>query len=158
MVLAIKHVCCNPMSVILTLDADDHLIGNDVIDQVADAYSRGADLTVGSMLRTDKHVKYPAILVNPRRHRGGNVWQHLRTFRKCLFDAIPSEMLKLDGDYIDVANDWAYMIPMVEMARHPVFLSQPLYLYEPSGEGKGEDKAKREEVISRIMAKEAAVL
>ena len=63
---AITNYCSNPESVIITLDADDALLG-------------------------------PHVLDNPR-SRGSNVWQHLRTFRKCLFDGIAVEDLKLVGE------------------------------------------------------------
>lgn len=157
MVLAIRHVCADPRTVIVTLDADDALIGDGVLSRLAAEYREGADVTVGSMLRTDKAVSYPVCFDNPRRHRGGKVWQHLRSFRKRLFDAIPDEDLRLDGEYIDLANDWAYMLPIVEMAQHPVHIEEPLYLHEPSGTGKGVDRAARDEVIARIVAKPSRI-
>ena len=45
------------------------------------------------------------------------------------------------------------MVPIVEMARHPVAISDPLYLYEPSGVGKGSDQIQREANIAQLMAK-----
>lgn len=149
-VCAIRHVCVNPESVIVTLDADDALLGPGVLDRVYVEYERGADVSVGSMLRTDKHVEYPVDFGNLRGRGGGNVWQHLRTFRKRLFDAIPDDALMLDGKYVEVARDWAYMIPIVEMATKPVHIREPLYLYEPSGHV---PVALREETIARIVAK-----
>ena len=153
MVTAIRWICADSESVIVTLDADDALIGDEVLERLTAEYERGADVTVGSMLRTDKVVNYPVCFDRPREHRGGNVWQHLRSFKKRLFDAIPDDALRLDGDYIDLANDWAYMLPIVEMAEHPVHITEPLYLYEPSGIGKGEQRTAREETIARIVAK-----
>ena len=86
-------------------------------------------------------------LERPRQSRGGNVWQHLRSFRKRLFDAIPDDALRLDGAYADLANVWAFMLPIVEMAENPVHIAEPLYLHEPSGTGKGgkrsDDRADR---------------
>ena len=155
MVTAIRVVCADPDSVIVTLDADDALIGDEVLERLAANYERGADVTVGSMLRTDKVADYPVRFDRPRLHRGGNVWQHLRSFKKRLFDAIPDDALRLDGDYIDIPNDWAYMLPIVEMAENPVHITEPLYLYEPSGVGKGADREAREEVIARIVAKDS---
>lgn len=151
--LAIRHVCTNPDSVIITLDLDDALIGSTVLDRVEAEYLRGADVTVGSMLRTDKHAEYPVTFDSPRRARGGNVWQHLRTFRKRLFDAIPDEDLHINGEYVDIAVDWAFMIPIVEMAEQPVWIREPLYLYEPSGMGKGPDREERERQIAAIVSK-----
>ena len=154
MVTAIRLVCADPETVIITLDADDALIGDDVLLRLAAEYGSGADVTVGSMLRTDKAADYPVRFDRPREHRGGNVWQHLRSFRKCLFDAIPGDALRLDGEYIDLANDWAYMLPIVEMAENPVHIADALYLHEPSGTSKdAAGKLLRDAVIARIVAK-----
>ena len=158
MVTAIRMICTDPESVIVTLDADDALIGDQVLERLAAEYERGADVTVGSMLRTDKASEYPVCFDRPRERRGGNVWQHLRSFRKRLFDAVPDEALRLDGDYVDVANDWSFMLPIVEMAAHPVYIAEPLYLYEPSGIGKGAGREGREATIGRIVAKAPATL
>ena len=151
-VTAVRTICTDPESIIVTLDADDALIGDRVLERLAVEYGRGADVTVGSMLRTDKAADYPACFDRPRERRGGNVWQHLRSFRKRLFDAVPDEALRLDGEYVDIASDWAFMLPMVEMATHPVHIAEPLYLYDPSGIGKGAGRAVREATIARIVA------
>ena len=154
MVTAIRMTCADPASVIVTLDADDALIGDGVLSRLAAEYERGADVTVGSMLRTDKATDYPVCFDRPREHRGGNVWQHLRSFRKRLFDAIPDDALRIDGEYVDLANDWAFMLPIVEMARNPVHVTEALYLYEPSGIGKDPaGKAAREETVARLVAR-----
>ena len=154
MVVAIRTICANTDSVIVTLDADDALVGARVLERLAEEYDRGADVTVGSMLRTDKAADYPVCFDRPRERRGGNVWQHLRSFRKRLFDAIPDEALRLDGDYVDLATDWAFMLPIVEKARNPAHIREPLYLYEPSGTGKDPaGRAAREKAIARIVAK-----
>lgn len=81
----------------------------------------GAALTVGSMLRTDKVADYPVSFRRSRETRGGgNVWQHLRTFRKRLFGQIRGEDLKVGDRWIPEAEDWAYMLPMAENAQSPV--------------------------------------
>ena len=153
MVTAVRMICTDPETVIVTLDADDALIGDRVLERLAAEYERGADVTVGSMLRTDKAADYPVCFDRPRERRGGNIWQHLRSFRKRLFDAVPDEALRLDGDYVDIATDWAFMLPIVEMAAHPVQIVEQLYLYEPSGCGKGVERERREAAIGRIIAK-----
>lgn len=147
MTLAIRHICTNPHSVIVTLDLDDALIGTEVLEQLAEEYESGTEFTIGSMLRTDKHAVYPVDLQNPRGARGGNVWQHLRTFRKFLFDAIPDRELRVDGRYVDIAVDWSFMLPIVELAERGAWVKRPLYLYEPSGLGKGSDRDAREAQI-----------
>ena len=158
MVTAIRIICTDPETVIVTLDADDALIGDRVLERLALEYARGADVTVGSMLRTDKASDYPVEFAEPRRKRGGNVWQHLRSFRKRLFDAIPDDALRLDGDYVDIANDWAFMLPIVEMAENPVHVAEALYLHEPSGTGKEGNRAEREAIIGRILDKRPVVI
>jgi hypothetical protein len=46
------------------------------------------------------------------------------------------------------------MLPLVEVARSPRYIDEPLYLYEPSGTGKrGAERLRREEIIGRIVAK-----
>jgi len=152
-VWAVRHVCTNPESVIVTLDLDDALLGPDVVDRVLSEHARGRDVTVGSMLRTDKHTEYPVTFDNPRGSRGGNVWQHLRSFRKQLFDAIPDHDLRIGGQYVDIAVDWAFMLPIVESAQDPAWIREPLYLYEPSGLGKGADRDAREQQIGTIVSR-----
>ena len=156
MVTAIRTICADGETVVVTLDADDALVGDRVLERLAAEYRRGADATVGSMLRTDKAADYPVCFERPREHRGGNVWQHLRSFRKRLFDATPDEALRLDGDYVDLASDWAFMLPIVEMAEKPVHIPEALYLYEPSGVGKGDGRGTREETIRRVVANRLA--
>ena len=115
---AVTRVCVDPDTVILTLDADDALSGCHVLERIKTEYDDGADATVGSMLRLDKEVSYSVNLDHPRR-RDSNVWQHLRTFKKRLFDAIDVKDLKINGEWIERATDWAFMVPIVEMAASP---------------------------------------
>ena len=109
-------------------------------------------MTVGSMSRTDKAADYPAALFDPRASRGGNVWQHLRTFRKALFDQIPDEYFRLEGAYVDLASDWALMLPMAELARSPRWIRRPLYLHEPGGVRDPETTRQREAIIASLVA------
>ena len=150
----ITKLCDNPDTVILTLDADDALLGGHVLARVRAEYEAGADVTVGSMLRLDKEAFYSVDFNKPRSWRS-NVWQHLRTFKKYLFDAIDVEDLKLDGEWIDLANDWAFMVPIVEMAASPRRIPEPVYLYEPSDQKRAVDRAERDSIIARILAKPA---
>jgi broad specificity phosphatase PhoE len=135
------------------VDLDDALIGSEVAERVLAAHRSGADVTVGSMLRTDKHVEYPVVFDEPRRNRGGNCWQHLRTFRKRLFDAIPDHELRIEGSYVDIAVDWSFMLPIVEMATQPEWIREPLYHYEPSGLGKGNGRHARERQIGLLSGR-----
>lgn len=155
----------------------------------------GHDFVVGGQLRTDKQRVGAGYNTNditcggPGRQRllrgGGNVWQHLRSFRKSLFDAVPDAQLRFASTtaasniptassstststvgtaaaaqqpvlqqpqqgpgspgYYELANDWAFSVPMAELARKPGVLALPLYLYEPFWQR--QDFAAREVVI-----------
>jgi len=150
-ITAIRDLCSDPEAVIVTLDMDDALIGIGVLEELASVYADGVDLTVGSMVRTDKPADYPACFGDLGAARGGNVWQHLRSFRKRLFDGIPDWRLRLDGKYVEICVDWAFMIPMVERATAPRHLPSKLYYYESSGLGKAGQFTAREAAIARIM-------
>jgi len=152
---AIRHHVGNPDSVIITLDADDCLIGCDVLDVLTEQYDEGVDLTIGSMCRTDKRADYPVSFQDARSQRGGNVWQHLRSFRKRLFDELSDEQLRIDGSYVDLASDWALMLPLVELARSPRWIQTPLYLHEPGDMRNESYRAERERVIATLVARPA---
>ena len=150
---AVRELCTNPDSTIVMLDTDDAFLHPGVICRIREARERGVDLTVGGMLRTDKWKDYPVCFDKPRSHRGGNVWQHLRTFRKALFDRLEEEDMMVDGEWIPHTEDWAYMVPMAEMARHPVHLVEPLYLYDPSADKSKRSIEERERLIASVMSK-----
>ena len=153
-ILAIRNICSNPESVIITLDADDALLTTAALERIALEYSRGADATVGSMLRTDKDVKYKVDFNNPRRNGKSNIWLHPRTFKKYLFDRIPDSYLRVDGRYPPVANDWAIMTSIIELSLRPVFIEDLIYLHEPSIKRKSSYRLMREKTISAVLAKE----
>ena len=149
---AVAQVCVDPETVVLTLDADDALAGSGVLEKVRTEYEGGADVTVGSMLRLDKVASYPVNFGSPRR-RDSNVWQHLRTFKKRLFDAIDVEDLKVDGKWIDIATDWAFMVPIIEMSSSPRHIPDKLYVYEPAVPKDKGHRRERDHMISRILSK-----
>lgn len=143
LVLAVRHFVSRPDAIVVTLDLDDAL-APDALARIVREHDLGADVTVGSMIRTDKESRYEVDFADPRHDRGGNVWQHARSFRKRLFDQIELEDLQVDGRYIDLATDWAFMLPIVELAKKPVWIKEPLYLHEPS-EPRDEARVRRRE-------------
>ena len=106
------------------------------------------------MRRTDKSKCSSPCFDNPRANRGGNVWQHLRAFKRSLIDRVPESALRDEtGQYFDLASDWAIMIALSELAQSPCALKETLYLHEPSGHGKtGTARENRENTIGRILA------
>lgn len=129
----IRNYCINPYSIIVTLDSDDCLISNFVVSHLIELYDTGVQITVGSTLRKQKGIlPFVPNLVNPRNMRGGDVWMHLRSFRKYLFDEISEiDFLDKHGNLIDKFNELTFMIPMIEMAQRKKFIQWPLYYYDP---------------------------
>jgi len=57
------------------------------------------------------------------------------------------------GAWVDLAADWAFMLPMVEMAKIPVWIRDALYLHEPSTCRPPEEKLARERMVGQLVAK-----
>lgn len=150
---SIRKICTNPESIIIHLDLDDALIGINALEKVVQVYQKGADVSVGTMLRTDKFAEYPVDFSDPRRKRGGNVWQHLRTFKKQLYDKIPEDYLKIENDWVPHTEDWAFMIPIVELSKKPAWIQEPIYFYEPSQQKRNVSFEERERIIKEIVSK-----
>jgi hypothetical protein len=95
------------------------------------------------MLRADKQAEYVVDFKNPRENRGGNVWLHLRTYRKYLYDKIPKDYFQIGGKWIKHSEDGAFMVPIVELAKNPVYIKDTIYFYGPS-EDKPTETPKKE--------------
>lgn len=95
---AIHYFLENQESVVCILDADDAIIGKNALKNIFEKYNFfDADVVIGKMYRTDKihaHYKYTPNFINPRLY-GGNVWQHIRSFKKYLFDSLSFDDLKI---------------------------------------------------------------
>jgi broad specificity phosphatase PhoE len=153
---AIRNFCSDPNSVIIILDADDMLLSKDVLYNLNLLYMNGADMTVGTALRFDKGImSYVPDFRNPRNIRGGDVWMHLRTFRKYLFDSIDENDFKKDGSWIGKFTELTYMVPIAEMAKNPVHIKFPVYLWQPSHVRDEEHYRKNQETVQFMLAKKA---
>ncbi|EFJ52856.1 hypothetical protein VOLCADRAFT_86249 [Volvox carteri f. nagariensis] len=165
----VRHIVRHPDAVIVTLDADDCLLRRDALSAVYRMhFDKGHDLVIGGQLRTDRTASPAAsafgtahvVFGGPPRQRalrgGGDVWRHLRSFRARLYNRIRTEDLldPVTGWFREPANDWAFMVPIAEMATRPAVLPLPVYLYEPSQQEcpSLERRAKREAAIGAIMA------
>ena len=78
---------CVRVRISMTLDIDDVRIVADGIRGFRENCNEGADMTIGSMARTDKSCNYPTIIEGFCIAQCNNVWQHLRTSQKYSFDA-----------------------------------------------------------------------
>jgi glycosyltransferase involved in cell wall biosynthesis len=143
---AIHYFTTNLESIIMTIDGDDAIIGNKIFEQIVWQYDfGGADVVIGRMYQTYRlqaHYRYPVNFLYPRENSGGNVWQHIRSFRKYLFDSLDISDLKIaytnqsaiknaiSNQWLSDCTDYAMMIPIVEMSKNPIQLDYFTYYHE----------------------------
>lgn len=173
---AIHYFLENQESVVCILDADDALIGKNVLNNILEKYnSLGADVVIGKMYRTDKihaHYKYTPNFINPRLY-GGNVWQHIRSFKKYLFDSLGFDDLKITNKQLQTEDillskrfskkmvfpehcwDFTYMIPIVEMSENPMWMNNFNVLHDRATTNTPEIKQRKEEIISEVLTKQS---
>lgn len=152
--LAVRDIIVPPDTLVVVLDLDDALLHRSVVTRLSKATADGADLVLAAMFRPDKPLKtYHPDFADTRARWGGDVWIHLRSFQKRLFDALPPGALQLDGKWIEDCEDYAIMIPLVEMASRPIYLPEYLYCHERSTPATTELRATKQAVIRRIIHK-----
>lgn len=173
---AIHYFMQNHKSVVCIIDADDALLGKRVLENIFEKYSNwNADVVVGKMYRTDKihpHYKYTPNFVNPRLY-GGNVWQHIRSFKKYLFDSLNFYDLKIENKNYKAEDvllskrfkvkmkfpehcwDYTYMIPIVEMCANPIWINHFNILHDRSTINTPEIRVLKNNIIAEILAKPA---
>lgn len=163
---SIHYYCSNPESIIVMVDGDDALIGKGALQDVWEKYDTwGKDLVLGRVHQTYRlqpHYRYPANFYAPRENNGGNVYQHLKTFKKYLFDSIPLTYFKFDAvdkvrpnasPWFDTCDDYAMMIPMVEMSSNPLQMDDVNYFYERDYAHRNDDRERKECCIAAILNK-----
>lgn len=125
---SVERICVNPDTLLVVLDQDDALMHVNAVQTLMDAWHSGADLINAPMFRPDKPLTiYEVSHDSPRNRGGGNVWAHLRAFRKSLFERVPAAVWDTAPDH-DCLSDFLTMVPMTELAHKPVYLDGP-YLY-----------------------------
>jgi len=165
---AIHYFMNNPESIIVTVDGDDAIIGNDVFRKIMWRYDFGnADVVLGRTYQTFRlqaHYRYPVNFLYPRENNGGNVWQHIRTFKKYLFDSLEISDLKMTNQnknviekillnpWIPICTDYAMMVPIIEMSKNPLQMDFFTYYYETLVKT-SQRKVREEQCIADILNK-----
>jgi uncharacterized radical SAM superfamily Fe-S cluster-containing enzyme len=172
---AIHYFMQNQDSIVAIVDGDDAMIGKNALKNVYEKYTYwGADMVIGKMYRTDKltaHYKYNPNFVNPRLY-GGNVWQHLRSFKKYLFDSLSFEDMKIQNKqanweagvllskkfskkwiFPEYCWDYAYMIPITEMATNPMIINHFNYFHDRTSPSNPSIRALKDAEIAEILQK-----
>ena len=62
--------------------------------------------------------------------------------------------LNLDGEWIELAADWAFMVPIVELAASPRHIPEPLYLCQPAAAKDEDGRLERGAVVARIFERQ----
>ena len=130
---------CKDDEIIVTVDGDDHLAHEYVLEKLNCIYSNDAIwMTYGNFLNyptynqtpvTCKQISPSIILDNKFRHSEW-VSSHLRTFYAGLFKKIKLQDFLYEGKFLPMGWDLAFMIPLLEMSgKHAQFVKDVLYLY-----------------------------
>jgi len=152
--VAVRDICRNPAALIVVLDLDDAFCATNVISRLRELQARGHDVILGAPFRPDAPTKvYAPDFQRPRETWGGDVWIHLRAFAKTLFDQVPEDYFKVDGRWVDRCTDYATMIPMVELARAPIYLPEYLCWHERHTVLDPEGARYRDALIAALVGK-----
>lgn len=132
--------------VILTVDGDDWLYDEFVLNVLNDVYSYTssfAERPTRTLLTYGSYIEFPTkrhglsqqiskdVIKNNSFRKAQWSASHLRTFKFLLWKNIKTEDLKdKEGNFYRMAWDQAFMFPMLEMAaERSTFISSPLYIY-----------------------------
>lgn len=133
----------DPADVLVFLDGDDRFAHPSVLSRLREVYADGAiDLTYGSyrpeppdpgcQMARPIPTEVCSEFGGYRRwaRSNGTAWNHLRTFRRRIFDAIPPGHLKRNNRWLEGGADFAMMTPALELAggRHQ-FIPEVLVVY-----------------------------
>ena len=132
----------SPNSIVVSIDGDDWLPHDKILQELDNVYSSDVWLTYGTYkeytgfasYRSVSHIymAYPDEVIKSNSFRDYR-WlaSHLRTYRKELFLKIDeSDFKREDGEWLDTAGDRAFMIPMLEMTgSRSRYIEDVMYVY-----------------------------
>lgn len=152
--LLASQLCLSEDALIAVLDQDDVLMTRDVVTSLKQARDEGVDLVHGLMFRPNKPTRfYLTDYKNPREKGGGNTWTHLRAFTKKLFDSVPTDQYMMDGDWITDVSDYATMLPMVELAKNPLQMTDQYHVWHDRHGYPTARKIEQARLITALLAR-----
>jgi glycosyltransferase involved in cell wall biosynthesis len=126
----------NKEDIIVTVDGDDWLYDNNVLEYLNTIYQdENIYMTYGQYEPASKtYSNYCKQILDFKTYRKSDKWlaSHLRTFKKKVWSLIKEEDLKdVDGDFYKIGSDTAWMYPLLEMCgnKHTKFIDKILYVY-----------------------------
>jgi len=158
-VIAIRELCTHPEACIVVVDLDDTLADPVAIGSVRELFDSGHDVVLAAPFRPEAPTKvYQPDFLSPRGTFGGDVWIHLRAFARRLFNSIPDDALQLDGEWLQQCDDYAIMVPIVELAKAPVYVPEYWYWHERTTGWQPEERSIRDMTILRLLEKQSAAI
>ena len=160
-VFAMQNMVMNPNAIVINVDNDDYLVNERAVEIIVKKFSEGAEITCGNCIRWDKPLKHYRIKSFEKvwERDGDNIWLHPKCFKRYLFDCIDIENdLMIDGKYVDVNTDFAFMLPMIQNSGRSIFIEEVLYYFEPSLkniERKGKYSQSYKKKIKKILLEKA---
>jgi hypothetical protein len=152
--LAVSEICNRPDTMILVVDLDDSLAHSEAVEDVVRLSEAGSDVVWAAPYRPDVPTRmYKPAPDRIRESYGGDVWIHLRAFRKTLFDQLVPDHFELDGEPLRDLVDYAMMIPMVKSSRSAVYLPRIRYWHERTTVLDSNGQRLRDRNIMQILAK-----
>ena len=142
----------NEKTIIITVDNDDYLLRNDAIQMILKKFNDGADYVCGNNIRYDRPLKKYRITGFDKlwERNGDNIWIHPICFTKALFTSVNLNDLKRDGKWINICTDFAYAVPLIQHAKKPSWIEQPIYYFEPSIENQKKEGKYRAENVNEM--------
>jgi hypothetical protein len=103
--------------IVAWLDGDDWLAHDRALERVVAEHEAGAWVTWGSYMHVDG-VRGPAAqpTLDHAYRKSPWIYSHLKTFRAGLLQRVQDDDLKLDGEWVSLAVDVAFMLPILEQA------------------------------------------
>ncbi|MCK5632954.1 glycosyltransferase family 2 protein [bacterium] len=131
------HEYCHDDEIAIIYDGDDWLAHDDVFTLLNEIYSDPEIwLTYGSYTMCPESFgccceELPQWVIEKNAYREYKwVTSHLRSFYAWLFKNIQEKDFKYDGNFVNMAGDFFYMLPIVEMAGGRIkFVPEALYVY-----------------------------
>lgn len=137
---------CNPEDVIIILDGDDELYGNDALNTIEKTYRENdVYVTFGNYYRryndniykqninlnVDCNRDYPNFIRNHSYRKVFFGFSHLKTFKYKLFASVPLRYFKdKDNKYFKASTDVATMLAVLERSGGKFMcINEPIYIY-----------------------------
>jgi len=119
-------------TIVVLVDGDDWLAHEGVLERLNEVYSsEDVWLTYGQYMNYPSYKKGLILPANiPTLRQDQWALSHLKTFYAGLFHKIDKKDLQIEGSFVQVASDVAFMTPMVEMAGERTRqIDEILYVY-----------------------------